>query len=304
MERSIASKTIPKNSRKRLKEPKSPSRLNQIQTWFGSIIQQPLQRDQKLPSIAPSGRSISEEAAGYIAPSSTLAPHERIEIYHKQYWWRLLSCLHENFPLVVRLFGYNDFNQKIGIPYLSCGPPKHWALCRLGESLCAWIYHEYNYRDKEFVLSCAEIDWAAQVAFWTPHHPPIVFEELNPNSTEITLQPHVQLFSFGANLFAFRELVLKEEVNYWTIHPFPKLDYGIFYFTLFRSLSNQVIWKEISVGEFKMLSYLRDSLTIQAVCDKMEQEPEEIVRHAEEQMPLWFRDWAVFQWLIDKNYKS
>ena len=103
----------------------APDTLLNIQKWFASVITQPLTCDHNIPLLAPNGKPIAIDSAQYILPSKTLAPHERVELYYRQYWWRLLDVLQENFPLVTRLFGYQSFNEKIGIPYLTAHPSTH-----------------------------------------------------------------------------------------------------------------------------------------------------------------------------------
>lgn len=103
---------------------KVPFKLKKTQLWFGSIIGRPIDEDSKMNPISPAGQPIEIEACDFIRPSPTLRPAQRIQIYNQQYWWRLLSSMHETFPLVTRLFGYHDFNKIIAIPYLVKFPPE------------------------------------------------------------------------------------------------------------------------------------------------------------------------------------
>src|SRR5690606_39116743 len=125
--------------------------LKELQYWFAEIISRPIDMDNKINPITPSGKPIEEEAAKYIIPSSTLTPGQRMEIYNQQFYWRLLDILHETFPLLARLFGYRDFNEKLGFPYISTHLPDHWSLNQLGKRLPRWIEQHYHYMDKELV---------------------------------------------------------------------------------------------------------------------------------------------------------
>ena len=73
-----------------LKDIEAPASLKNLQAWFGGVISQPIDVDSKISPVAPSGELIEEEAKHYIIPSKTLTPKDRIEIYNRQYWWRLL----------------------------------------------------------------------------------------------------------------------------------------------------------------------------------------------------------------------
>ena len=70
--------------------------LIDLQEWFGKIISQPLTPGHHLPEAS------KKESIRYIAPSPCLEPGKRIEIYYRQYWWRLIKSLQTNFPTLVR----------------------------------------------------------------------------------------------------------------------------------------------------------------------------------------------------------
>lgn len=273
-----------------------PRSLLKVQTWLASRIVQPLQSDEKLPS--PDGCST------WVKPSATLLPYQRVELYHRQYWWRLIDCLQSNFPMVTRLFGYSDFKREIAIPYLHESPPTHWALCQLGESLPKWIGERYQNEDVKLVKTCAEIDWALGKAFWVKEFPSVNFSALEEEeilTSTFYLQPHVQLFSLKADLFSFRETFLSEEVDYWNTHPFPPLNHGEKFFAVYRFQNKSIKWKEISKYEFKFLSFFIKGLTLNQACDKIEQEGGEFYAQAQLEMPLWLRDWTILGWLTKET---
>ncbi len=281
-------------------DPHLPPLLFKTQTWLGSLVAQPFQDNEILPANTPSGGSTEEECNQWVSPSPTLKPLERVTLYHQQYWWRLLKCLHSNFPLLTRLFGYRDFNREIAIPYLSACPSTHWALCRLGDTLPQWMRAHYLHEDQELVTLAAAIDWAACLSFYiesTPTIPLSAFSQEAILTTPLSLQPHVQLFETKIDLFSFREAFLTQPVDYWNTHPFPEAGYGKFYFVLYRSPLQLVAWKNLSHGEHKMLSLLNQGLTINQACEKIEEEGGESYGEALEAMPFWFQEWTQLGWL-------
>jgi len=260
--------------------------LEEIQRWFGKTISQPLTEKQTLPKGCGADK--------YIAPSPTLNAHQRIELYYQQYWWRLLGSLQTNFPTVTRLFGYSLFQQQLAIPYLTQHPPTHWALCRLGETFPDWIAKNYQKEDRYLVLNAARIDWAAQKAFWVKDLPKVDFGKLSKNkilNTPLVLQPHLKLFSLQGDLFSFRETFLENEPDYYTSHPFPKMNFGECHFVLYRTLKNRVSWEKISLDELNFLKQFQKPRTIDQVCSIIEQ-TEKIVTD----IPIWFQKWTVFEW--------
>lgn len=262
--------------------------LVEIQKWFGAMISQPLQPDNAIAPITPFGTEVKVEAAKHIAPSPALESYQRIQIYHQQYWWRLLKCLQENFPSLTNLYGHESFNQKIGIPYLSENPPTHWALCRLGQSLPIWL-EKHN-----FPTELAHIDAAAQRAFWMAAYSPIDFAALSEQETltkKLFLQPHVHLFSFEEDFFSFREALLNKENA--------ELKKGKCFFALYRNPKNQVKWKELMIGEYNFLALFKEGMAIQEACLEIEKKGGKSLQEAEELLPLWFREWTFLQWFCE-----
>ena len=175
----------------------APKKLIETLLWFAKTISQPMQEDSKLPDV--------KEASHYLLPSPTLEPKRRIEIYHQQYWWRLLRILQENFPFLVRLFGYKSFNQLIAIPYLSNHLPSHWALSTLGHNLAFWIEKEYHETDKELVLAAAKIDRAALSSFYVKKFKEPDFQDKMVTLQKLKLQSHLHLFHFPVIFFLFEK---------------------------------------------------------------------------------------------------
>lgn len=275
------------------------SQLFEIQKWFGAMISQPLKSDHKLPKITPFETDAEEEACKYIAPSPTLKPCQRIELYHQQYWWRLLKCLQVNFPSLVRLYDPALFNEDIGVPYLSDNPPSHWALNRLGQTLPLWL-KEKTFND--LTVDLAEIDAASQRAFWAKEQKAVPFEDIPEKeklNRKITLQAHVHLFYLERDLFTFRDEILKQDPSYWTQHPYPEIQKGQYHFALYRNPKNQVKWKMLMRAEYYLLTLFRKSATIQEVCDSIGEKGEAFLEEAGNFLPLWFREWTCLKWLSE-----
>jgi len=280
---------------------RAPKPLKDCQEWFASIIVRPIDMDNKIASLAPTGVPIEEEASKFIAPSSTLQSHQRIELYNQQYWWRLLSVLQEIFPLVVRLFGYSDFNQYIGFKYLVKYPPTHWNLNTIGDNLCKWLEEEYIDGDKQLVKDSAAIDWGYNQSFVAEE-----LEQLNiTNDNDLAtiseatlyLQPSVHLFQFNYNLFHFRDQMLEQSPEYWIDNDFPTMDKGEKQFILCRSPSLQVIWSEISQGEYYLLKRFQQGSSVAEACEWLETHKPDLMNDAAKGIQAWFQQWIARGWL-------
>lgn len=284
---------------------KVPLLLKREQQWFGSMISRPINENSQMDPISPSGRLMEEEAADYIAPSPTLRPAQRIQIYHQQYWWRLLNTLHESFPLVTRLFGYSDFNRQIGIPYLTKYPPRHWSLALLGDRLLKWCDEEYQATDKQLVLEAIKLDWAFLCAFTIGSVASLTLEQLSvqENQTAIFdkplyLQPFIYFFEFEYDLFTYRTDFLKHDPDYWLDHDFPFLDRSErYYYLLYRNQKNDISWKKVLSEEYLTLHCFQKGESIENLCEWLEGQEQSFYQTAADHLQLWFQEWGQRGWL-------
>lgn len=290
-------------------ELKAPTQLKKIQFWFGSIIGRPIDEDSRMNPISPSGELMEIEATDYIVPSPTLRPAQRMQIYNQQYWWRLLNNLHEIFPFLTRLLGYYEFNKNIGISYLDKCPPRHWSLSLLGDRLVDWIDKEYTAHDKELIYYAAKVDIAYNDSFFVQQWSPLPHELLSdPEQLEqmlnqkLYIQPHVHLFEMPYHLFNFRNTLLKRPIEHWVEHDFSQLAKDrAYYFVVYRNSKNDICWKEISKGEYHLLSLLKAGTTIDHACDWLEQQDAVLFDEASEHLHHWFQEWTARNWLSLKG---
>src|ERR1035438_3841938 len=111
--------------------------LAELQRQMASAIMAPLTPTDDMRPEAPDGRPMSEVAAAFIAPNSRLTPFERLEIYNRQYWYRLLDALAEDFPALRSVVGSRAF-EALSIAYLTDNPSRSFTLRNLGSNLPQW----------------------------------------------------------------------------------------------------------------------------------------------------------------------
>lgn len=288
-----------------------PVDLLAAQNWFASIITRPISDDSCMDLVSPAGCPMEHEAAIYIAPSPTMQPHQRIELYNQQYWWRLITTMHETFPLVTRLFGYHGFNQEISVPYLMKYPPKHWSLITLGKDLTKWVDENYHANDKKLIYDAASLDWAFNDSFIAQQLKPLNLSNLPSSRDEenlliitMRLQPHIYLFEWNYDLFSFRNAFLDHDPDYWIENDFPELPKGRpYFFVLYRNSQNNIRWKEITAAEHTLLTIFEKGATIEQACTLLEnQKNSSIYDEATEHLQQWFQDWTTQGWLVAKNH--
>lgn len=257
-------------------------KLKEMQAWFTKQIATPLNEDQTI--AAP---NIESEAPKYIKHSPTLKPHERIEIYNQQYWWRLINTMQEHFPLVLALFGTTPFNDQLAIPFLKKYKPYDWNINLLGEKFPFWIEENYHENDKTLVLNAAKIDWAYVASFLS--------KDIKMKSADLDEKlgwsPALYLFEMPYDLFSFRREALKQEADYWLDNPFPALNKGRpYYFIFYRNQDMNQVWQEIDEAEFRVLALFKKALSLNELCDILEDHP--LQDKAEAKLSAWIQKWT------------
>ena len=91
--------------------------LDQIQRTMFDATRQPLTADEGMRQRTRDGRSMRGIAEAIIKPNDRLTSFERLEIYNRQYWFRVLSALAEDFEGLRLILGDRAF-EKLSVAYL------------------------------------------------------------------------------------------------------------------------------------------------------------------------------------------
>ena len=75
-----------------------PMSLADLQREMAAAVMMPLTSDEDMRPQSADGRDMNEVAASFIAPNSRLTAFERLEIYNRQYWYRVMGALADDFP--------------------------------------------------------------------------------------------------------------------------------------------------------------------------------------------------------------
>jgi hypothetical protein len=182
--------------------------LAELQREMAAAVMMPLTADEDMRSHAPDGRPMSEVAERFIAPNTRLTPFERLEIYNRQYWFRVLNALAEDFPALRAVVGARAF-EKLSIEYLTVHPSRSFSLRNLGSKLAAWLasHPQWAGRRQRLALDVVKIEWAFVEAFDNSERTPLTLDQIATldGGSRLGLQPHLQLLSLD---YAADELVL------------------------------------------------------------------------------------------------
>ena len=139
---------------------------------------------------------IPRAAADYIKPNDRLTSLERLEIYSRSYWYRLLDSLYEDFPGLRAVLGQRAFG-RLAKAYLADRPSASWTLRNLGSRLEEWLRSNPEFAGDRLALALdmIRLEWAHIEAFDEKDETVLGPEdllELGPG-LRIALQPHIRL---------------------------------------------------------------------------------------------------------------
>ncbi|HUK52107.1 MAG TPA: DNA-binding domain-containing protein [Candidatus Binatia bacterium] len=174
--------------------------LAQIQRKMARAVLAPLGPGYRMRRHAPSGGSMRRYAASFIKPNDRLTSFERLELYNRQYWFRVLSCFADDFPGLRAVLGEKRFD-RLAEAYLAECPSRSFTLRNLGSRLPAWLERNPRFArpHPRMALDMARLEWAQVVAFDGPEEttlqPQDLAEGFDPRM-KLRLQPYLSLLAF------------------------------------------------------------------------------------------------------------
>src|SRR5580765_8048012 len=113
-------------------------KLMQLQRTMARAVMQPLTSSERMQRRAPDGGPMKRYASRFIKPNDRLTSFERLEIYNRQYWFRVLSALIEDFPGLRAVLGERRFDA-MAKAYLIANPSRSFTLRNLGSRMEPWL---------------------------------------------------------------------------------------------------------------------------------------------------------------------
>jgi len=174
--------------------------LLELQRTMTASVMRPLTPDFGMQEKTVDGKPMRVQAATFIKPGKELSSFDRLEIYNRQYWFRVLSLFADDFPGLRAALGEKRFDA-LSVAYLAENPSVSYTLRNLGSSLVQWLRENPKWAGKRYdlVLDIARLEWAYVEAFDNGEHLPLTAADLSQCSAEshLALQPHVQLLELS-----------------------------------------------------------------------------------------------------------
>jgi len=174
--------------------------LDQIQRNMFEAVRQPLTAKEGMRQRTREGRSLHGIADAIIKPNDRLTSFERLEIYNRQYWLRVLAALAEDFEGLRLIIGDKAF-EKVSIGYLQDCPSRSFTLRNLGSRLEGWLrsHPEVVAGVEEIAFDMVRLEWAEIEAFDEEQKPRLSESDLQSLGADpqFQLQPYVRLLELN-----------------------------------------------------------------------------------------------------------
>lgn len=170
--------------------------LEELQRTVLSVIQQPLTASERMRKRTLDGKPLKPIVDQVIKPNDRLTSVERLEIYNRVYWFRILSSLAEDFPGLRAVIGQQKFDKLIRA-YLNDCPSESFTLRNLGARLESWLrkHPELAGRRHRLALDMVRLEWADIDVFDSSESPKLSDDSLRKLGEDpvFHLQPHLRL---------------------------------------------------------------------------------------------------------------
>ena len=283
---------------------------------MAGAIFRPLTPNWRMQGRLNDGRNLRAEASEFIKPNDRLSSFERLEIYNRQYWFRLLDCLYDDYPGLLAVLGERKF-LKFATAYLARYPSDSFALRDLGARLEQFLRDEPHWSAprEALALDMVRFEWAQVVAFDGLSKPPITTDEIldtPPEKLRLELQPYLSLlalrYAVDDFLIALKKRTtdgLRAEASN-AVESAPKATarkkrirlpaHADIHLAVHRH-DNRLYFKRLEPEAFAILSALNRGVTVENACVEAITSGKRNDGDWAARIKGWFQNWAALGWL-------
>jgi hypothetical protein len=288
------------------------SGLLELQRQMAEAVMQPLTRTESMRKRNSRHQFMAEVAGSFIAPNDRLTSFERLEIYNRQYWFRVVDALSEDFPGLRAILGAKRF-RAMTEAYLTECPSRSFTLRNLGERLPQWLgsHPEWMQPNGRLVRDMTNLEWAHIEVFDAAEFPVLKPEDLAGEKLvlHLTLQPHISLLELeypvdeillaagkGQRFYTTssgdgRRVAIKNtkpETVFLVVH---RADFSVHY-------------KRVEREAYLLLSGVRDGLSLSDALDFAFADSDIAEEIQACQIEQWFGTWMSLGWFCKSNTKK
>ena len=259
--------------------------LEQTQREFFAALQMPLRGTSRASTeLAASEEGHSPEflakAEELMKSGANLSSAERLELYHRQYWFRVLDSIAEDFPVLRKVAGEEVFWELMEAYLLAC-PSSSFTLRHLGRRMAEFVA-EWDGADptrRKWFAALARLEYARMEIYEAAEWETVPPEQLGTD--ELALQPHVVLL----------ELPVPADLCEDT-EEFPPAAEASVYLAVWRGENGGASECRLDPVEFVLLERMRRGGTLASLFEEpTDREP------APEEVSTWFANWQNRRWI-------
>lgn len=286
--------------------------LKRLQRRMADAVMRPLTPRSTMQKTWVDGRPTQEIAAEFIKPNDRVNSFERLEIYNKQYWFRLLDSFYDDYPGLRAVLGERKFTV-LAEKYIERYPSASFTLRNLGSQLEKFLREEPHLTAprQRLALDMARFEWAQVEAFDNETLAVLTEDNLHradPSKLKLTLQPYVMLLELDHPVDDFLIAVKKSgamrgetsnaveldrETRRSKRPPLPKP--AKTYLAVHR-LDNDLYYKKLEPEAYRILINLRKGLTLEKACARALRETFDANVNWPDRIRSWFQTWTTLGW--------
>jgi|ERR1700674_1292092 len=294
--------------------------LEQIQRALLGVIQQPLTNSEGMRKRTIDGQPVKKIVDAIIKPNERLTSFERLEIYNRVYWFRLLSSLADDYPGLRAVIGQRNFD-KLLVAYLRDCPSESFTLRNLGSRLEPWLldHPEFAPHRHRIAVDMVRLEWADIEAFDGKAEPALRPEDLSASAgpnLRLKLQPYIQLLDLRYPLddlllevrkddedTEFASNVFQERRKHKRVQAVAKLKPAEIYLVVHR-VDYIVYFRRIDREEFLILSALRQGKPLGKAIEIAFRKSSIARQERASSVQAWFQHWAALGWFCQAEKKT
>jgi hypothetical protein len=294
----------------------APRDLLTWQRTMHAAITRPLAPGDRAQRRWFDGSSSARAVAKLVKPSRTLQPLERVEIYNRMYWFRLLDSMAQDFPGLRALLGEKKFWPLIE-RYLEVCPSRSFTLRDLGSRLARFIV-----REPELVAPHApaardlvRFEWAQIVAFDGPSRPRLTKRQLagvDPTQLRFAVQPYLTLLTCRHPVDEYvlavkRDGALRTEASNAVVARVEassegaRLERGGLLHIVVHRVDNQLYYKRLEPEAARLLRAIKAGGTLAEACASAFARSKLGADEQARKIRAWFALWMRLGWLCPRQ---
>lgn len=287
---------------------------------MASAIFRPLTAHDRMQPRWTDGRKTSALADEFIKPNDRLSSFERLEIYNRVYWFRILDCIYDDYPGLRAILGERKF-MRLVTAYLARYPSSSFTLRDLGQHLEKFLSErpEMIAPNRKLALDMARFEWAQVLAFDGEARPRIQTDDLletTPTKLRLALQPYLSLLELYYAVDKFLVAVKKREADVLrdeasnTFEAMPRIALRKrrlhlpkrerIYLAVHR-YENTLYFKRLEPEAFAILQELARGQTLEKACATAFARSKRTNADWSRRVQEWFHDWSALGWFCRRT---